>query len=181
MRKRLGGRRTSAVVVVSLSVLATISGCGSSRSTVVDSVGASPPAPAGWKQIHYGNAFIDVPAGWPVIDLAKSPHECVLFNVHAVYLGQQAPAAACPAQALGRADALQVEPLDAQTRQQILTSPTDETINGEQVAIEPDSSATRSVVATFAGLGVVLIATYATDSSVASRIVHSVERVPGPS
>jgi hypothetical protein len=181
MRERIGGRRAGAVVAMSLSVLASVSGCASSRSAVVASVGATPPAPSGWKQIHYGRALIDVPAGWPVIDLAKSPHQCVLFNVHAVYLGQQGPAAECPAQAIGRADAVQVEPLDGQTRQQILSAPADDTINGEPVAIEPDSSATRSVVASFAGLGMVLIATYATDSTVATRIVHSVERATGTS
>jgi hypothetical protein len=179
MRGQVGGMRTSAVIAVALTLLAVMSGCASSRTAVVGSVGTNLPAPAGWKQIHYGNVLLDVPAGWPVIDLGRNPHQCVLFNVHAVYLGQQDPAAMCPAQALGRADALQVEPLDAQTRQQILASSADETINGERVANEPDGSATRSVVASFPGLGVALIAVYATDPTVATHIVHSVQRATG--
>jgi hypothetical protein len=134
-----------------------------------------------WKAVHYQKVVLEVPGGWPVIDLSRRPKQCVLFNVHAVYLGHQGADAMCPARALGRTDAVQIEPLDAQTRGQILASPANATINREQVAIEPDESATRSVVASFVGLGVAVTATFATDSSIANRIVQSVHAATGPS
>ena len=68
-----------------------------------------------------------------------------------------------------------------ETQAHVLPSPANSAINGQSVAIEPDSSATRSLVASFAGLGLTVTATYAADPSVATRIVHSVERAAGVS
>jgi hypothetical protein len=168
-------------IVAALSFAMAASGCASSRTSSVHTGTAAGPATAGWKQIQYRDAVLDVPAAWPVVDLSKDPQQCALFDVHAVYLGHQGPDAACPARALGRTDAVQVEPFDSETQEHVLPSPANSTINGQSVAIEPDGSTTRSLVASFVGLGVTVTATYATDSSVATRIVHSVQRASGAS
>jgi hypothetical protein len=126
--------------------------------------------------VRYQTVAFQVPAAWPVYDLASDPRQCVLFSVHAVYLGQQGADAACPAQAFGHTDAVQVEPIDPGTRQAVLPSPANQEINGQKVAIEPDGSATRSLVVSFTGLGVVVRATYPADPSIASRIVMSVRK-----
>jgi hypothetical protein len=167
------------VAVVLLTILA--SGCASSRSALVDSAIPTPPSSGNLKQVHYRDVQFDVPSAWPVVDLVGNPRQCVLFNVHAVYLGHEGANPQCPARALGRTDAVQVEPLDAQTRQHVLASPADSTIGGQKVAIEPDGSATRSVVASFVGLGVTVTATYATDPSIAMQIVDSVQPSSGAS
>ena len=52
----------------------------------------------------------DVPADWPVHDLAADPATCVRFDVHAVYLGHPGADMACPSGLVGRADAVLVEP-----------------------------------------------------------------------
>jgi hypothetical protein len=180
MRRRRGGVGAAGLFLgAALLLTAASSGCASSRATIVGSESSTGSVAGNWKQVRYRNAVLEVPAAWPVIDLAAHPQQCVLFNVHAVYLGHQGANAKCPARAFGHAEAVQVEPLDAQTRQQVLASPEDATINGEKAAIEPDGSATMSVVASFAGLGVTVTATYLTDPSIARQIVQSVHLASG--
>jgi hypothetical protein len=182
MRRHLCGAVAAGVsIVAALSLSAAVSGCASTRTTSVDTGTAAGTDPAGWKQIQYRDAVLDVPAAWPVVDLSKNPRRCALFDVHAVYLGHQGPDAVCPARAFGRTDAVQLEPLDSETQEHVLPSPANSAINGQSVAIEPDGSATRSLVASFVGLGVTVTATYTADPSVATRIVHSVQRAGGVS
>src|SRR5689334_446833 len=77
-------------------------------------VGPTPAAAAGtgWRAVEYGGVRLDVPAAWPVYDLARDPTRCVRLDVHAVYLGRPGAAPACPARLLGRTEAVQVEPAD---------------------------------------------------------------------
>jgi hypothetical protein len=166
-------------LAAALLFTAASSGCASSRTAITGSDNSTGAVAGNWKHVQYRSAVLEVPAAWPVIDLAAHPQQCVLFNIHAVYLGHQGADARCPARALGRTEAAQIEPLDGQTRQQVLASPADATINGEKAAIEPDGSATMSVVASFAGLGVTVTATYLTDPAIAMRIVQSVQVASG--
>lgn len=70
-------------------------------------------APSGTKTVTYGGLRFQVPASWPVYDLAREPGRCVRFDVHAVYLGRPGRDQACPARVRGRTDAVLVEPLKA--------------------------------------------------------------------
>jgi hypothetical protein len=72
-------------------------------------VGAS-PASAATKQVRYGGYAFRVPASWPVHDLAQRPTTCVRFDRHAVYLGSPGTEQRCPAHAVGRSEAILVEP-----------------------------------------------------------------------
>jgi hypothetical protein len=171
------GAALAGVAAVSLTV--GLSSCSSTRTTVVDRAGPAGQVAGGWKLVRYRDALLEVPAAWPVIDLTANPRRCALLNVHAVYLGHQGPDADCPARALGRTEAVQVEPYDAQTREHLLPAAAASSINGEQAAIEPDGGATMTVVASFAQLGVTVTATYLTDPSTANRIVGSVRGASG--
>jgi hypothetical protein len=71
--------------------------------------GAS-PASAATKQVRYGGYAFRVPASWPVHDLARRPATCVRFDRHAVYLGSPGTEQRCPAHAVGRSEAILVEP-----------------------------------------------------------------------
>ena len=64
------------------------------------------------KTVTFRGYRVEVPASWPVVDLAKNPSACVRFDVHAVYLGHPGPEPSCPVRALGRTEALLVEPID---------------------------------------------------------------------
>jgi len=70
-------------------------------------------SPVRTKVIRYHGYRIVVPRAWPVYNLARDPTTCVRFNRHAVYLGAPGAEQHCPAHAVGRTEAILVEPLDA--------------------------------------------------------------------
>jgi hypothetical protein len=96
-------------------------GCGASGSSV--SVGVRPrlssaAQPAGQsasavRTVEYLGVEFDVPAGWPVYDLAKDPTTCVRSDRHAVYLGNPSPDMQCPAGLIGHTELVIVQPADA--------------------------------------------------------------------
>ena len=65
------------------------------------------------KVVRYRGYGIVVPASWPVYDLRSHPSVCVRFDRHAVYLGQPSSTQRCPAHAVGRTEAILMEPLAA--------------------------------------------------------------------
>ncbi|MEA2158546.1 MAG: hypothetical protein QOD66_926 [Solirubrobacteraceae bacterium] len=73
--------------------------------------GASVAAAA--KVVRYQGFVLRVPSAWPVVDLAAHPRSCVRFDRHAVYLGHPGASQRCPAHAVGRTEAILVEPLAA--------------------------------------------------------------------
>jgi hypothetical protein len=89
-----------------LAALALLSLCCSPASLAIAS-------PAGGKVVRYRGYRVRAPAGWPVYDLQSDPGVCVRFNRHAVYLGEPSPTQRCPAHAVGRTEAILVQPLAA--------------------------------------------------------------------
>lgn len=63
------------------------------------------------KVVRYHGYAIVVPAAWPVFDLSKHPSVCVRFDRHAVYLGAPSADQSCPDHAVGRTEAILVQPL----------------------------------------------------------------------
>lgn len=68
---------------------------------------------AGSRVIRYHGYRLVVPSAWPVYNLVADPTTCVRFNRHAVYLGQPGVEQRCPAHAVGRTEAIWVQPLAA--------------------------------------------------------------------
>jgi hypothetical protein len=71
-----------------------------------------PNAGAAPRTVRYGGYAIDVPRSWPVYDLDADPSRCVRFDRHAVYIGTPGADQRCPAHAVGRTEAILVQPLD---------------------------------------------------------------------
>jgi hypothetical protein len=73
---------------------------------------ASAPAAteSGSRAISYRGVTVRVPAGWPVFHLGHDSTVCVRFNRHAVYLGTPGVDQHCPVQAIGRTEAILIEP-----------------------------------------------------------------------
>ena len=90
-----------------IAVLAVVS------STLGCATVSAAAAATGTKVVRYHGYALRVPAGWPVVRLAREPGACVRFDRHAVYLGVPALAQRCPAHAAGRTEAVLVEPLAA--------------------------------------------------------------------
>ena len=78
---------------------------------------SAPGAPAGTAKavpsriVRYLGYQVRVPASWPVYRLAADPSRCVLFNRHAVYLGNPGADQRCPVRAFGKTESLLVQPL----------------------------------------------------------------------
>ncbi|MFI6334682.1 glycoside hydrolase domain-containing protein [Streptomyces sp. NPDC050535] len=96
--RRRSRRATAATVLLTLG-LAALGGAPAQAE----------PAPAAKQLVYQGHRFT-VPSSWKVVDLAKNPTACVRFDQHAVYLGQPAADQDCPSHAVGRTEALLVEP-----------------------------------------------------------------------
>ncbi|MFE2425843.1 DUF1906 domain-containing protein [Streptomyces sp. NPDC059373] len=107
------------------------------------------------KQVSYHGYQFTVPRSWRVVDLADDPTACVRFNQHAVYLGHPGTDQNCPSGAIGRTEALVVEPAtNALSQQGTVAKPIDH---------EYDAKAA----------GVSITATYDTDAALVRRILSS--------
>lgn len=73
-----------------------------------------PPARAD-TDVEYHGLRIPVPAGWEVHRLGPDSTDCLRFDRHAIYLGPAGANQLCPAHAVGRTEAVHVEPLTEQT------------------------------------------------------------------
>ncbi len=89
---------------------------------MLDTGTTTPTSAGGTKAVTFGAATFDVPAAWPVYDLTAAPHRCARFDLHAVYRGHQAADAACPARALGKTEAVQIEANDSYAQARVLPS-----------------------------------------------------------
>jgi hypothetical protein len=77
-------------------------------------VGSSPAwARGSGSVVRFHGYRLTVPSAWSVYDLARTPSTCVRFNRHALYLGIPSANQRCPAHAVGRTEAILVEPVSA--------------------------------------------------------------------
>ncbi|MGO9971426.1 MAG: glycoside hydrolase domain-containing protein [Solirubrobacteraceae bacterium] len=146
MRKRLPPRATSgpSVLVTALWLALLVA------------AGAASPARAasGARTVIYHGYRVVVPGSWPVVNLAADPSACVRFDRHALYLGVPSADERCPAHAVGRTEAILIEPLTARAAR----SPT----GGEAI---PPSASLGADATQFAvpSAGVVVTATWSAD------------------
>jgi Rv2525c-like, glycoside hydrolase-like domain len=63
------------------------------------------------RTVSYHGVRLSVPNRWPVFRLGRDSRTCVRFNRHALYLGSPGRDQRCPVQALGRTEAILVQPL----------------------------------------------------------------------
>ena len=82
-------------------------------------------APAGGDQrtVDYRGYRVQVPAHWPVVDLAADPKACVRFDRSALYLGHPGDQSACPRRITGRRSGLWLQPLDRRALAPLTTTP----------------------------------------------------------
>jgi len=73
-------------------------------------LGHASAAPAATRGVDFDGRTVQVPEGWPVHRLAQHPRMCVRLDRRAVYLGTPSRNQLCPADAIGRRQAILVEP-----------------------------------------------------------------------
>ena len=109
------------------------------------------------KVVRYRGYRLVVPASWPVYHLSSHPTLCVRFDRHAVYLGQPGSAQRCPANAVGRTEAILVQPLAARgARAQATAAPALAPVTSSEA--QPRQGSSAEMVAK--GAGVMVSATW---------------------
>jgi hypothetical protein len=185
-------RRFVGVAVAGAALLAAF-GCGGSSSDSSvrsdDSRKDASVQPAqestngATKTVTYQGVAFDVPADWPVHDLAADPTACVRFDVHAVYLGHPGADMSCPSGIVGRTEAVLVEPSAGKTDSQAGSATPEQgqvsaTSSGLQVQVAPDGAATGEVDVVIPSAGVSVTITHQDDDTAARQILQSL-RVAG--
>ncbi len=74
------------------------------------------------KTVRYHGYAVSVPRSWKVFDLREHPRACVRFDRHAVYLGRPGSQQLCPAHAVGRTEAILIQPAAVGVRQALAHS-----------------------------------------------------------
>jgi hypothetical protein len=114
-----------------------------------------------YQVVQYHGYRIQVPASWPVYDLAADPTRCVLFNQHAVYLGTPGADQQCPDHAFGRTEAVLVQPEPTSVPPgTVKLGPDTASFSG---ALPANDTTSHVVQLTAPGPGVQVTATYGTD------------------
>jgi hypothetical protein len=144
-----------------------------------------PPARADTTTVDYQGLRITVPVGWQVHRMGPSSRECVRFDRHAVYLGPAAPDRICPAHAVGRTEAIHVEPLPEQTRSlvsAILDGPLGPRMArtyaggvGGLTVRDPDAHELRVALP---GVEAMITGSYGSDERAVKRVLDGITPVP---
>lgn len=139
---------------------------------------ASATAAPSVKTVRYRAYVLRVPATWPVFRLASDPSACVRFDRHAVYLGRPSAEQRCPAHAVGRTEAILVEPLTAIAARSGRAAG----VGAAPVLPEARTSGARGSIGQVVvpARGVVVTATWASDPETVERAlgVHSIPAGP---
>jgi hypothetical protein len=131
---------------------------------LVAGVAAATASPA-LRVVRFHGYHVAVPAAWPVVNLATDPTACVRFDRHAVYLGTPGVGEACPATAIGRTEAILIEPAPRGAAAQRVAS-----------AQAPASGTAFAVPSA----GVVVVATWSEHPSVIARALGRAVRATPP-
>jgi hypothetical protein len=184
--RQSSGRARVVVAAAVLAVLVAAAGCGAgdargpsvgaAAGTDAREAGGTTPSvnQAGNQVVRYAGVELEVPASWPVHDLAAHPTTCVRFDEHAVYLGSPGDAMRCPAGVFGRADAVLVEPLSSSRVTAEAITATE--VNGMAAATDPVAPIEQQVRAALPGLGVAVTISF-TERSQADAILASIRAV----
>jgi hypothetical protein len=119
------------------------------------------------KVLRYHGYRLVVPSAWPVYNLAADPTACVRFDRHAVYLGQPSSRQRCPAHAVGRTEAILVEPLAAHSAG--APGATGPSLPEDRRAQPRSGSSTQLAVPS---AGVLVTATWARNQAVVARALR---------
>jgi hypothetical protein len=174
------GKQHRAATLAVVAVLAIAAyGCGSSDGSV-SSGGRTAKvhvaqAAGGLQTVEYNGIALDVPADWPVYDLATDPTMCVRFDVHAVYLGTPSPDMNCPAGGVGSTEAVLVQPLTAGVAdlQESVGQESAMDVHGLQVEVS-DQRATMGQLQADAGNVRVSVTTGPDGDALAQQILQSI-------
>lgn len=138
--------------------------------------------------IDYQGLHIPVPAGWKVYRLGPGSTECLRYDRHAIYLGPAGRNQLCPAHAVGRTEAIHVEPLGDQARSLASAllgaagrGKPSRTPTGRPAGLTLRDAANHEVTVAVPGAGALITGSYGIDSKGLDRVLSGITTVPIPS
>ncbi len=165
----MGFRRLSVVLAILLSCLVV------GATAAASSVSRLPTA--SWRTVTFLGVSLQVPASWPVLDLARNPRICPRLDRHAVYLGLPGPDPACPAAVVGKTGTVQVMPIETGSPDvRAATRPA--VIGSGNSRVSSNSQITHTIIEIIPAAGVEVSLSYGTDLATIRRIQRSVTIVP---
>ena len=133
-------------------------------------------APGALQPVDFGGLTFDVPADWPVHDLAADPTTCVRVDEHAIFLGAPGDSPDCPARVLGHTETLWITPLDDRRQVDAARATTATTINGLTARVDPEPDLNGALTVVFPEQQLLVVVTFGSDRPVADAILASVRR-----
>lgn len=137
--------------------------------------------------VDYQGLRIPVPAGWQLYRLGPDSTECLRYDRHAIYLGQAGMNQFCPAHAVGRTEAIHVEPLGDQARslvsallgaahrvREARTPP------GRPPGLTVRDPADHEVTMAVPGAGALITGSYGSDPKSLDRVMSGITAAPVP-
>jgi hypothetical protein len=145
---------------------------------VVTLPGAALAAPAGaWRNVTFEGVSLEVPASWPVVNLAAQPLACPRLDVHAVYLGTPGPDPVCPAGLHGKTEAVQIEPASPQSPDAAAAG-TSTVIGGRPARTNADAAVTHTIIDILPAAGIEVGLSYGSNRALARRIQATIRIGP---
>ncbi|MEP7026553.1 MAG: glycoside hydrolase domain-containing protein, partial [Actinomycetota bacterium] len=168
-------------VLAVLAAAVSVAGipAGPAWSAASSPAAVSTGTPQATRQVQYRGYQVRVPASWPVYHLAADPTRGVLFNTHAVYLGTPGANQQCPARAIGRTNAVLIQPASpaAQLPPGTAVLPAKAAALPARASLPPVAAAAATAAHALQidvpGPGVLVTATYGADPSEARAILAS--------
>jgi hypothetical protein len=127
---------------------------------------AAPTGGSATRLVRYLGYQVRVPGSWPVYRLAADPSRCVLFNRHAVYLGNPGADQRCPVRAFGKIGSLLVQPLGTPA-----SLPPGTVVQRSSTAALPAGTASHTLSVAIPAAGVLVTAAYGTDQVLVRAIL----------
>ena len=186
-------RRVSALLTtaVAVAVAATVANAGPAAALQAEpaaasatstgsssSTGTASAAPGDTRTVRYKGVAVQVPRGWPVVDLDTDPTACVRLDQEAVYLGTPPAQQDCPAHAVGRAGTIWLAPAGTRDRSLAATGRADMFGGLSARVLDQGVGHEREVVLT--GAGVVVRTAWGADPTPTQEAVDSIAPTVGP-
>jgi Domain of unknown function (DUF1906) len=142
------------------------------------SLGQSAAGPAQrWHTVSFAGVSLRVPSSWPVVNLTQHPGTCPRLNRHAVYLGRPGPDPACPAAAVGKTEAVQIQSVSPQSPDaREAAGPA--VVGGQAARTNGDAAVTHTIVDLLPGAGIEVSLSYGGDLALARQIQGSIKVSP---
>ena len=121
----------------------------------------------------FDGVSLQVPASWPVVNLAHHRSVCPRLDVHALYLGTPGPDPVCSAALHGKTEAVQVQRANPQSPD-ARAAGTRAVIGGQAARTNADSAVTRTIIDIIPAADIEISLSYGSHRALARRIQASI-------